>query len=632
VVRVVYKDEAFTPLQLQNAWRVSAIPTLRYYLRLKRAEARAPKGTDNVWMIRFRTLRDCERKSGVLTVKRLQESGTAMKRVIHRSKLIGLIMCVFGQTVATGALPQVSDTQFGHKRGFYNQPFDVSITTATPGAEIRFTLDGSKPATNHGQAYSGPIRIAATTVLRVAAFKSGFQPSNIDTQTYIFLDDVVRQDVAAATNAGFPVRWGPVVPDYEMDQDVIGPAGRDKFGGKYRASIQSDLLAIPTLALTATLNDLFGTNGIYTLSTLNGDGQERPISAELIYPDGKPGFQIDAGIQMFGGAFRNYFYTKKHSFRLAFRGEYGSTKLRFPLYGPGAASEFDTLVLRAIANDGWSWKDALSQPTYLRDTFARETIMAMGGVAAHGLFVHLYINGLYWGLYEIVERPDHSFAAGYFGGAKEDWDAINVTKPLNGDLEAWNALLKLAAAGLSTVEAYQRVQGNNPDGSRNPGYPVYLDIDHYIDYMILNFYVGNFDWPTSNYRLARHRSGSSGFRFLSGMPSTHLDSGWITMLSQLKTALPHLTTPFASIPTFSFALRTGSIVISRKAACSLSIRRIRSGIRSIRSEMLRRADSPVWRKGSIAPLSRNRRVGATSIGWSNRTRVRRIGWSRSMTS
>ena len=41
----------------------------------------------------------------------------------------------------------------------------------------------------------------------------------------------------------------------------------------------------------------------------------------------------------------------------------------------------------------------------------------MGWPACHGTWVHLYINGLYWGVYNPTERPDASFMASYYGGS-----------------------------------------------------------------------------------------------------------------------------------------------------------------------------------------------------------------------
>ena len=77
-------------------------------------------------------------------------------------------------------------------------------------------------------------------MLRAIATKDGYLPSNIDTQTYLFVDDIVRQDYQATRDAGFPSSWGPYSPDYGMDPDVIGnfdadgnSTGGDLFGGIY---------------------------------------------------------------------------------------------------------------------------------------------------------------------------------------------------------------------------------------------------------------------------------------------------------------------------------------------------------------------------------------------------------------
>jgi hypothetical protein len=407
----------------------------------------------------------------------------------------------------------VADTRFSADRGFYTEPVDVEVTTATEGAEIRCTLDGTAPSLANGLTYEGPLRIASTTVLRAAAFRDGLEPSNVDTQTYVFLEDIVRQDYAATLQAGFPSTWGGTAPDYGMDPDVIGQDGNDRYGGRYAASIRSDLLAVPTISITADVDDLFGPNGIYTNSTQRGDAWERPASVELIHTDASDGFQVDCGLRIQGGAFRSHGLTKKHSLRLLFKGIYGATKLRQAIFGPGAVESFDTLVLRANSNDGWQWDAAGSRPLYVRDSFGRQTVLDMGGVASHEVFAHVYLNGVYWGLYDAVERPDHSFSSSYFGGDKDEWDAINSGQPSSGDLNAWNTLLGLARAGLAANDAYFRLQGRNADGSSNPTIANYLDADNYIDYMITNLYVGNTDWPHKNFWIARRRVASTGFKF-----------------------------------------------------------------------------------------------------------------------
>jgi hypothetical protein len=145
----------------------------------------------------------------------------------------------------------------------------------------------------------------------------------------------------------------------------------------------------------------------------------------------------------------------------------------------------------------------------------RDTQIDLGHDSARGRYVHLYLNGLYWGMYNIVERPNDSFNATHFGGDDEDWDVIHDRGELQaGDKNAWDAMFALADAGLSSDADYMRILGNNPDGTRNPAYPVYLDLNHFIDYMLFHIYAGAEDWPCHNYWTARRRGpDSEGFRF-----------------------------------------------------------------------------------------------------------------------
>jgi hypothetical protein len=323
----------------------------------------------------------------------------------------------------------VADPQFSVERGFYTAPFNVTLTTSTPGAALYYTIDGSAPTADNGLLYTGPINVSATSTIRAQAYLDGQLDSGSVTHTYLFLNDVVRQNYQATLNKGFPTTWGGVAPDYGMDPDVIGnfnaagqPTGGDLFGGIYAATIKNDLLSLPTMSIVMDVDDMFGPNGIYTNATASGDSWERATSVELINPDGTPGFQIDAGIRMQGGAFRSHGLSKKHSMRLVFRGEYeGNTKLEYPLFGEGATTSFDTLVLRMDSNDGYAWDAAGTRAQYARDEFGRQSQAALGQHAAHGMRVHLYINGVYWGIYNPVERPDASFAATYYGGDKDQW-------------------------------------------------------------------------------------------------------------------------------------------------------------------------------------------------------------------
>ncbi|MGI9428086.1 MAG: chitobiase/beta-hexosaminidase C-terminal domain-containing protein, partial [Bythopirellula sp.] len=432
-----------------------------------------------------------------------------------------------GMVNGSGLVGFVADIEFSVERGFYDAPFQLQITSATPTADIYYTTNGEAPTAASGTMYTSPITISATTTLRAVGVQADHLDSNIGTQTYLFVNDIVSQDYQATLDAGFPTTWGGTAADYGIDSDVIGnfdtngnPTGGDLFGGIYADQIMDSLRAIPTLSIVMNNDDMFGPNGIYTTPTASGVAWERATSVELIQPDGSPGFQVDAGIRIQGGAFRRHDLSRKHSLRLLFKSEYGPTKLNFPLFGEGAVDEFDTVTLRMDSNDGWAWSSAGNQPQYARDEFGRRTQLALGQVGSHGTRMHVYINGIYWGLYNPVERPDASFSANYYAGKKSQWDAINAGSVVDGDLNTWSTLGNLAQAvanassETSRTAAYMFLQGKDPDGTNNPAVENYLDVDNYIDYMLVNLYGGNVDWPHRNWFASRQRGPeSTGFKF-----------------------------------------------------------------------------------------------------------------------
>ena len=405
---------------------------------------------------------------------------------------------------------RVAGIRFSRERGFCDQPFDVAILCDTPDATMYYTTDGSAPYQLGGRVpsgipYSKPIRIAKTTCLRAAAVRQNWLPSDIVTQTYIFLQNVVKQP---AQPSGFPARWQGVAADYEMDPQVVSDP-------RYRDVMADALLAIPTMSLVMANQDLFDSaSGIYANPQNSGAAWERPGSIELIYPDGSEGFQTTCAVRIQGGWFRAPSASGKHSFRLLFKGAYGPSKLRYPLFGPDAADEFDSVVLRAGANDGYAWDAAYLTEQYTRDEFGRQLQAATGSAAVHGTFVHLYVNGLYWGLYNPCERPDASFSARYYGGDEDNWDALHDGSAADGNADAWNKMISLCREAASSDDAYQRLQGNNPDGTRNSDYPHLLDVPNYVDYLIVNLWGGNWDWPWKNWWAGRDRSAdSTGFKF-----------------------------------------------------------------------------------------------------------------------
>ena len=202
----------------------------------------------------------------------------------------------------------------------------------------------------NGNIYSGPIAIQGTTVIRAAAFKDGFLPSNVDTETYIFANDVIHQSPNGQTPPGWPASWGAnVAPDYGMDPDVVNDPA-------YSGELVSDLKSIPSFSIVTDSSNLFDpVTGIYANPSGDGMDWERPASIELIYPDGTKGFHINAGIRIRGGYSRST-NNPKHAFRFFFRQQYGASKLNYPMFArQGGASTFDGFDLRTFENYSWSF-------------------------------------------------------------------------------------------------------------------------------------------------------------------------------------------------------------------------------------------------------------------------------------
>ena len=443
-----------------------------------------------------------------------------------------------GAANAAGVLGFVGDTHFEPDRGFYLAPLDVRIWTDTPGATLVYTTDGSEPSLTNGVMAAGTnvaVHITATTPLRAAAFKDGYEPSNVDTHSYIFPAAVANQKRPATVGPTWP---GNYPADFGMDARVITNA-LPGYG------LTNALLDVPAISIVMPPEDLWGpATGIYANPLLDS---ERAASLELLFPDGRPGAQENAGVAIRGLSSRYKSLTPKHSFTVVFRGQYGATKLDFPLFPDTRVHEFNALALRGNVLDSWvnsqvdfnhlvdgelRWYRA--RASYVRDQWMRDSQLAQGQPSSHGRLVHLYLNGFYWGLYNLDERIDEHFAALHLGGDAAEYDVLADSELKAGDFGAWNQLMTLARADLSVNTNYQRLMGNNADGTRNPGYPVLLDLANLVDYMVLHIYAGADDWPWHNWVALRRRTGdSTGFKFLAwdqeisinSLVKQHTDSG-----------------------------------------------------------------------------------------------------------
>ncbi len=444
------------------------------------------------------------------------------------------------QVRAAYSPPPSTDTLkvvFSQPNGFYTDPFELKLDVPDPAYSILYTIDGSNPQSsptvrNGGKSKTITINPTSITgrdktpcyMVRASLKKDGEPATFPLTQTYIFLDEVIKQ-TAPGGNWPAPINVrGQQVIDLEMDTKVTGDP---KYSGQMKDAFQD----IPSISVVTDLPNLFDpATGIYVNALEHGEDWERFSSVELIDPSGKPGFNINAGLRIRGGYSRHDSYPK-HAFRLFFREEYGASKLNYPLFEDEGVDEFDKIDLRCEQNYAWSNDGNCARNTAVREVVVRDIQGKMGQPYTRSRYYHLYLNGMYWGLYQTQERSEARYAASYLGGSPEDYDVIKVNGDYSYTIEAtdgttasFQKIYELCNTGFTTNAAYFNLEGKDQNGKPKKGAEVLVDIDNLIDYMQLTFYTGNFDAPISSflgnsspnnfYAIDRRDDKSSGFIFM----------------------------------------------------------------------------------------------------------------------
>lgn len=315
--------------------------------------------------------------------------------------------------------------------GFFDHPLEVALFA--PGAEaIYYTLDGSLP-TSRSKRYTASFRVAATTVVRAVAFFGGGRGSYCG-QTYFFREPT----------STFPVVSIGITSSLLFDPYkgifVAGPQAVDSSWFKPGANFWS------RRELTGHI-DIFESDGSRVFSSL-------------------------AGIRLFGGMSRLF---PQKSLAIIARKQYGETRVRHDIFGPDEPDNFKFLVLRNGGSDFGK--------THFRDEL-------MTGLVAHWDLetqaarpAHVYINGKYWGIYNIREKINRYFVAAHSKGV--DKDSIDLLEHQNERRRGSRAHYRRMIAfmeryDLRQPEHYARVMQ-------------WMDVDNFMQYQIAQIYFDNQD-------------------------------------------------------------------------------------------------------------------------------------------
>lgn len=351
--------------------------------------------------------------------------------------------------------------------GFHDPGLQVTAV-AEAGAVLRYTLDGSPPGEDD-DVVEGAISLAAEAQLvplRVTAFVDGAWPSRPATGTYGERTEALDPGLMViALTVDPPDLFDPVTGIYE-------------YGPDYELNYP-----------------YFGANFWEVV--------EREVHVEVFEPDGSLEVAQDAGIQIAGGWSRAF---AQRNFELNARGGYGPESWDHRFWPDEDSESFPRLYLR----NGGDWcgtqlVDGVTQALVRGDDGAR--LPAVDAQAYRP--VQVYINGAYWGLYELKERLDESYAANHHGADPEDLDRIKLgwTHDANweaeqGDWVAFDELESIVVgADLSNDVTWAEVEAR-------------VDLVNLAASLVAEEWIVNQDFWGNNLRLWRPRTAEGRWRWM----------------------------------------------------------------------------------------------------------------------
>ena len=386
-----------------------------------------------------------------------------------------------------------------HLAGYYPQSFNLTLTSNAPG-QIVYTVDGSDPTTSvTAKNYGGAIEIKDRTGENTRLMHiTGTTPSDITDTRFIWpptqinnLDEFFRSIFKINT-----IRTA--VKNSDNTYSSV-------FTNSYIVSDKTiaERFNLPVFSITTDADNLYNPDdGIFIWRGEAADREqkgmegERPINIEFFETDGTRQFHGSMGMRLNGGYTRRY---PQKAMRIYAREQ----AINYDLF-QGAArkpdgtklTKFKSFVLRAAGNDWYTCA--------IRDTFGQTYFSRLGTFDIQSYRPAIaFINGEFWGIYDIRERFDDRYFANRYGIAREDVvlleDHNSPQEGVWGDEKPFKDLKQFVYNNnMSLPENYKRFTDE-------------VDVDNYIDYVICGAYGDNTDWLPGNSRVWRNKNPDNGF-------------------------------------------------------------------------------------------------------------------------
>jgi hypothetical protein len=342
--------------------------------------------------------------------------------------------------------------------GLYPDTFNVSISVPE-GTSVRYTLDGSIPTLDNSIPYTQALTISDTTVLRARAFmQGGYRPSTTVTATYVM-----------KTYYSMPVICLVTDPNELWNEQT----------GIYAAGAGVDLKSYTKIPFSNP-TPVYRQHG----------KEKRPGYCEMFdNATGKVLFSQGMEIGLIG---QYSLDMPQKSFKVVAKSAQGAKYFNAKLFDDRDFTQYKSFVLRVSGND-CVW-------TRMADGVQSRLVDKTGSTVIHQAWkpVIVYLNGQYWGQYNLRERVSRYFVAQHEGMSLEDADSMDILEANNKAFYGSASEYKAFITKVKTLSP-----GNNQDDLQ---YILdRIDVDNYFDYIIFEAFFANTD--TGNIRYYKVTGG-----------------------------------------------------------------------------------------------------------------------------
>jgi hypothetical protein len=406
---------------------------------------------------------------------------------------------------------------FSVNSGFYQDEFNLSITSIDPDVTIIYTLDGSEPDENNllgttyqyknqypyfpednfgilleenftSYTYNGQIEISDRTsqpnklasistttntipyyipnepifkgtVIRAKAIKAGAMASNVVTHNYFISNE--------GTN-----RFSLPVVAISLDEDLLF----DYQNGIHVAGVDYDNWRTQNPTQTALFAD----------ANYKRSGDQWEVKGNFsFFNNSQEILNQDIGIRIHGGFTRSH---PQKSLRLYARGEFGESNFSHSFFNDPNYNSYKRLILRNSGNDAYS--------TYFRDAFIQKAVAHLNIDTQDYQPVITFVNGEFWGILNMRERYDKHYFKRVYNVDEEDLDFLE-----------YNGYLIQEGSYDHYINMYSFIQNNSLQNSANYNYiETQMDYENFTDHFIANIYARNTDWPHNNIEFWRKKT------------------------------------------------------------------------------------------------------------------------------